>query len=441
MCSLASPATAVAQDDAETPAGTELTGEPAPPQLADEATPKVRNSTAVGTDEAYTPEDPAEGERPFLDGLHWQLLVSGFYMFNGYRVSGVYNNLVPNEAQRESYPYTNYMGFGLNFAGGDVMYTGDKFAVRLDLRWGTAADQLTPIAPVKQGFVAWMPHDRVSIDFGFFGTTFGAEYPDEWKNANYTRGALYFLRQPFNHMGVRLGADLAEIVGFMFMLTNGGVGGGTPIDSNQVPAVGWQFHLTPDGHRSVRRRGLREGYREHELSFGGNHAPTGANGNRDWQSFFDLVLSLRFGWFTLLLNADYEVTPHGIDPNTGATGQMIFQYGHSLALIFDTSDKWSIGVRGEHLSGNEYYRNFGNNVDGVSDPLRDATYGFLWTGTLTIRYKPVEYLVLSLEGRVEGAGENIYFSRSSMEDVDGIVQPDKDIYAGIILGATAHIGN
>jgi len=97
MCSLASPAMAVAQD----------------------------------TDEAYTRDDPAEGERPFLDGLYWQLLVSGFYMFNGYRVSGVY-----------------------------------------------------------------------------------------------TRGALYFLRQPFNHMGVRLGAELAKIVGFMFMLTNGGVGGG-----------------------------------------------------------------------------------------------------------------------------------------------------------------------------------------------------------------------
>ncbi len=96
-------------------------------------------------------------------------------------------------------------------------------------------------------------------------------------------------------------------------------------------------------------------------------------------------------------------------------------------------------MRGEHLSGNEYFRNFGNNV--TSSPLEGATYGFLWTGTLTIRYKPVEHLVLSLEGRVEGAGENIYFSRSSVEDVNGIVEPDKDIYGGIILGATAHIGN
>ena len=34
------------------------------------------------------------------------------------------------------YPYTNYNGFGLNFVGGDSQYTGEKFAVRIDLRFG-----------------------------------------------------------------------------------------------------------------------------------------------------------------------------------------------------------------------------------------------------------------------------------------------------------------
>ena len=82
---------------------------------------------------------------------------------------------------------------------------------------------------------------------------------DEWNNANYTRGALYFLRQPFNHAGLRMGAELGDIVGFTAMVTNGGVYGGTPIDDNETPALGWQFGFSPDGHNSVRRRGLREG--------------------------------------------------------------------------------------------------------------------------------------------------------------------------------------
>lgn len=437
MCTLAFPAMAFAQEP-EAPAEVEAVVEEAPAEEApvvpaEEAMPEPPKMAADDIGAEYAPESPEEGQKPFLDGLSWQLMASAFYFFNGYRVSGDYNDIVPppGEDNRAAYPYTSYMGFGLNFAGGDVMYTGEKFAVRLDLRFGTAAPRLSPLAPIKQGYVAWLPHERVSIDFGFFDTPFGAEVVDEWNNANYTRGALYFLRQPFNHLGVRMGAELTDILGLTFLVTNGGVLGATPIDTKQAPAIGWQLGLTPDGHRSVRRRGLREGDREVGIFLGGNHAPNGANENKDWESFFDMVLSLNFDWFTLKLNGDYQVNPHGVNPETGAAEQMIFQYGHSLALIFDATDKFGIGLRGEHLGGNDNYRDFG-------DP--DNTFGFLWTGTLTFRYKPVEYLVLSLEGRVEGAGENIYFTRNS-PTVNDVVEPDEKIFGAVIIGATAHIGN
>ena len=104
VCALAIPSVALAQDD-----GPEA--------------PKIRDDT---DDAERVGAEPEEDDRPFLNGLSWQVLASAFYNFNGYRVSGTYNNL--------GYPYTNYMGFGLNFAGGDVMYTGQKFAIRLDLR-------------------------------------------------------------------------------------------------------------------------------------------------------------------------------------------------------------------------------------------------------------------------------------------------------------------
>jgi hypothetical protein len=418
---------AEAEPVAEEPAAAETPTEPAELEMAE---PPKTKADDIG--EEYAAEQPEEGARPFLDGLSWQLMASAFYMFNGYRVAGPYNDLEPDPDARPFYPYTAYMGFGLNFAGGDVMYTGEKFAVRLDLRFGTGADQLTPLAPIKQAYVAYLPHEKISLDMGFFDTIYGAEVVDEWQNANYSRGALYFLRQPFNHMGLRAGFEMTDIAGFTLMVTNGTPFGGTPIDDNEVPSIGWQFGFSPDGQNSVRRRGLREGYREVGVFFGGNHGPTGNNGNKDWFSFFDLVLSINLDWFTLLFNGDYTVDPHDVDAaGNKATN---FQYGHSLALIFDASDHWSIGMRGEHLSGNDQYK-------GTGAPISSLSFGTLWTGTLTIRYKPVEYLVLSLEGRVEGAKQNIYYSRSSVADANGVIQPDRDIYGAIILGATAHIGN
>ncbi len=420
MCSLAFPAMALAQDDVVgEEVEVEKVAEPTKPAIDDVPPPKV----AADDMEAEYAGEAGDESHPFLDGLTWQIMASAFYNFNGYRVSGPYNDLDPNPAERSAYPYTNYMGFGLNFVGGMASYTGDKWGVTVDLRWGTAASLLTPLAPVKQGYVSYFPVEKLSIDFGFFDTIFGAEVADEWENANYTRGALYFLRQPFNHLGVRMGAELADKVGFTFMLTNGGVLGGTPIDGNQVPAVGWQFSFAPA--------------EEVGLYIGGNHAPNGNNGNKDWESFFDLVLSVNIEWFTLLFNGDYQIDGNGVNAATGATNQMIFQYGHSIALIFDVADEWSIGARGEHLSGNENYRDF----PGDPSDLFDSSFGFLWTGTLTIRYKPVEYLVLSLEGRVEGAGEDIYFTRSSPTNVDGIVQPNEKIYGAVILGVSGHIGN
>ena len=448
MCSLALPAVAFAQEtgapEAPKQAADDMEGQttpppapPAEPAEFDMAEPPKTAADDMG--EGAAGEETEEGGSPFLDGLSWQLMASAFYMYNGYRVSGQYNDLEPDPDQRAAYPYTAYMGFGLNFAGGDVMYTGEKFAVRLDLRWGTGAELLTPLAPVKQAYVAYLPHDKISIDMGFFDTIFGAEVVDEWNNANYTRGALYFLRQPFNHLGIRFGAELTDIAGFTLMVTNGGPFGATPIDfDKQVPSIGWQFGFTPNGDRSVRRRGLQQGYREVGIFFGGNHGPYGgnqaanpSNENRDWGSFLDWVVSLQLDWFTLLLNGDYFIDPN--DVNGAGNKATNFQYGHSLAMIFDIDDHWGIGLRGEYLGGNEQYRDFG----GPGESQR-----YMWTGTATVRYKPVEYLVLSLEGRVEGAGVNTYFSRSSETDpTSGVLIPDRKRYWGIILGATAHIGN
>jgi len=441
VCGLVFPAVSLAQPEAPKEATDDMDAEyhdATPPERAipaEEAMPEPPKTAADDIQEEYAPEEPSKGERPFLDGLSWQVLASAFYRLGGYLHDGVragpYNALVDADEQI-GYPYTNYNGFGLNFAGGDVMYTGEKFALRLDLRFGTGAPLLTPIAPVKQAYASYLPTERLSIDFGFFDTIFGAEVVDEWDNANYTRGALYFLRQPFNHLGVRVASELGKIVGLTVMVTNGGVYGGTSINDNEVADFSWQLGFSPDGHNSVRRRGLRTGIREVGLFVGGSYAPSGDNGNRDWVSFHDIVLSMGFDWFHLLLNGDYYLNTHASD-QTGGTGKD-FAYGHSVAFIFDVADDWSIGARGEHLSGNSLYR-------------ETADFGGLTTGTVTVRYKPIEYLVLSLEGRGEWATRDVYFSPSANPIVDpstgeitGYAPNKKQNYA-VILGVSAHIGN
>jgi hypothetical protein len=55
---------------------------------------------------------------------------------------------------------------------------------------------------------------------------------------------------------------------------------------------------------------------------------------------------------------------------------------------------------------------------------------------------PVEYLVISLEGRGEWATRDVYFSRAAtVDDTTGLLVPDKGHNYAAIIGVTAHIGN
>jgi len=426
MCSMALPVMAFAQPEATKVEEDEEMGVGMEEMAAEEPTTpaldEMPESPKVAADDVGEPEEGSS----FRDNIDWMVMGSAFYRIGGYIGDGV----IAGEYNSIEYPYTSYNGFGLNFVGGDFQYTGEKFAIRLDLRWGTGAVRLTPQIdataaddtgallrnPVKQGYISWIPTDKVTIDFGFFDTIFGGEVVDEWNNANYTRGALYFLRQPFNHLGIRSAFAFNDTVGFTLMLTNGGVLGGTLIDGNETPTVGWQLSLAND---------------DVGFFFGGQHGAGNPNDNKNWENFFDWVLTASAGVFTLIANGDYQLIPTAAqDPTSTITGGA-FAYGHSLQLIFDASDEISIGLRGEHLSGNEDYRN-------------NSGQPFLATATATLRYKPVEYLVLSLEYRGEftSAANRIYYSRAALDPTTGeLGDADKRANHAAILGFSAFIGN
>ncbi len=438
MCSLALPAMALGQDTMVKPEEEmeELEKAKEAQTPTDEAPPKLVTPVQQPEGVPLPPKRTAElgfgrGDGSFIDGLTYLAMVSGFYRIGGYIGDGVragtYNTIlgagdVDNPPQ--GYPYTNYNGFGLNFVGGSVSYYGQRFGVTVDLRFGTGAPLLTPLVPVKQGFATWIAKKgELVIDLGFFDTIFGAEVADEWENANYTRGSLYFLRQPFNHMGARMSAKLADKVAFTFMTTNGGVLGGTPVDDNETPTLSWQFGF--EQGQKVADRGGSVG-----LFFGALHGASGIDGNRAWEHLFDVVLNANKDFFTLIYNGDFQINPFTTNVATGSR-DLSFLYGNSLALIFDASDVISIGIRGEHLSGNDAFRV--NGGDG---------YGGLATGTLTLRIKPAQYLVISLEGRGEWATRAVFLSRAAQTDAtSGAVLADKRSNYAAIIGMTAYIGN
>ncbi len=373
-----------------------------------EAAPPV--GAAAGAS-AVPPKQTADavesaGSAALMDMFTWQILASGYYMFNAHRVGGPYNAV--------GYPYSRNHGFGLNFVGGDIELMGEKGGMRVDLRWGNGADELTGIAPVKQGYVTYIPCDKLQLDLGFWDTVFGAEVVDEWQNINFTRGALYFNLQPFNHLGIRGIWEASDEITLTGIITNGGVFGGRANDlaqqaDIQVPTFGAQVGWAPNDEWGV--------------FFGFLAGPNGTDGNKDWEEFIDLVVSWSNGDWTAIFNGDIVLSPNG--PTTGNQFEQL--YGLSGAGQYQLNEHWAFGLRYEYLNG-------------------DGNSGASWLHTVTgtVRYIPVEFLVISLEPRAEFAEGTPFFSRPFGTDPstgNSVATADQDWFFGFWIGATAHLGN
>ena len=350
-------------------------------------------------------DEPVAGSSPFLDGLSWQLLVSSYYMFNAHRVAGPYNDL--------RYPYADAMGFGLVFAGGDVAYRADKWGLTLALRWGQSVDRLTELAPLSLGYATWIPCKKLTLDLGYFDAFIGIENENEWKNPTFTRGIIYFRIQPFRHLGFRALIEPHDQVDITIIVANGSIFGtrfpSDVADRVVAPAVGAQLRYTPSTTTDLR--------------LGAVASPNGSDGNRNWQAIIDFIASWAPGAWMLFVDGDYQFSREG-----SLTGLPVSrQWGVSLGGRYAISDDWSVGGRGEY---------FGASTGSES--------GTQFTVTGTVRYSPVEYLIISLEPRAEFAENDIYFSRPFVTDpATGETMPslNKDWFFGFWIGATARLGN
>jgi hypothetical protein len=403
MLAMALPSAALAQ---------EATAEPVEPEPTTYTEPVAGEEPVA--EEAMVEE---EEEESIMDNVTWQAFASGYYQFDTQRVPNgpsstefdpVTGNPLSTEPSHREYARNH--GFGIPFVGGDFAYAGEHGGVTVNLRFGEAAPLLIAgfnnyalISNVKQGFASWYATDSLSIDLGFFDTVYGAEVADEWLNVNYTRGALYFLMQPFNHTGLRVNYAVSDTVGLKFLVVNGNFDFADVRDLNEVPAFGAQVTLAPSENVF-----LAVGY-----------ATQAENGNNDWGHFIDVVATLGLtDSMKLVLNADLRFNPMfaGVD-----TVDALY-FGASAALAIDVTDDIAIGARVEYL--------YGGSADGAYSTLGAES---LITVTPTFRYTPGDNIILTLEPRLDWANEDIFATR------DGVA--DTNMSINILAGLTARIGN
>ena len=306
------------------------------------------------------------------------------------------NNEVAGAA-RAPYAHEAYVsadGFALAFAGADLSYSGDEFGATMSLRFGPgvvrfyAADQgPLGIDNITQAFVTWKPAKvpGLTLDLGQFGTIYGAEVAESWRNVNYSRGGLYYAMQPFWHTGLRANYAINDMFGVNALVVNGV---NTAFENNKSPSLGIQGLVTP-----IPELFIAVGY------LGALHPRDGGEAARHFDHFFDLVATLTLGDFKLVANADLNLyRPDGAPDSEN-------WWGISLAPAYSIANWFGVGARVEYLA------------DSANAALaqRNATPGdstSLTTLTATLDFKPVPNnasLVLRPEFRYEIASEDTFY--------------------------------
>lgn len=364
---------------------------------ADEASAPVEAAVEAEAPAAPAPEaPPAEEPVPAAapSGISFLLFGDGYANFQTSKAG------TPTAGHRAydsvDAAGTNSNGFGVGFLGLDASYSGGNWGATTSLRYGPAADRFGAYGqggagggPLTAAYVSWAPTDSLSIDVGQFGTIFGAEVGENWKNLNYTRGALYYLMQPFWHTGLKSSLSLGSV-----SLTGMVVNGVNNINLGaELPSIGLQAAYSNDNFALI--AGTLQTLGESGLGF---------------DRFFDLVATLSLGDFSTVLNLDFNIdeeTPFGF--SGGMFG------GASLAAGYAFTEMFSAAVRGEYL---------------VPD-VNDFNTSFA-TGTATLEMKPIagsSNLLLRWDNRVE------YGLSATYADLDGNAS---NIWYTSVVGLVAH---
>jgi len=284
-------------------------------------------------------------------------------------------------------------GFGIDMLMGttsDVLGGGNGNADNFTLYQG----YVEYLAPIANG---------VNIKAGRFATLIGAEVAQTVYNFNITRGLVYSVLQPFNHVGVVASTDIGGGFDAAFGVVNTALNNAN-VDFDQDKALIWRLGWSGDTV-GVGVNGLWGGDNYFSPRSGppcpSATAPDGTCRNNDKTGIVDLVVS----WdpsdkLSTWLNFDYL----WVDASNTGPGSDPMGYGVALAGRYAITDATGFALRGEYIRSEDNLI-FGGGSGADQD---------LWTITGTVDHMLTDNLQVKAElryeqGKTSGGSDNIFY--------------------------------
>ena len=274
---------------------------------------------------------------------------------------------------------------------------------------------------IHQAYVQWAPgwfddYSPATFKMGKFATLLGAEVAGTIYNYNITRGHVWNLLEPIDHIGVLVGGPIGES-GFEWGI--GGVNGfrQDDPDRNDEKSVTGKLGWASDQF-SVGVAGI---YGGETTGFDGD--PTGTvNLLAKWtpSDRFGMYLNGDFGWMD-------EPQGTNLDP---------YGWGVSLAGRFGITDRMGIALRGEFVTDKDGFLACSGKFGGLQDDACGSFSSFdvdetpeldqLWSGTITLDYLLTDQLMIRAEGRYDYAKLDGSIDAFDLDDFDAYYENADD---------------
>nr|WP_141613239.1 porin [Echinicola soli]QDH77976.1 porin [Echinicola soli] len=318
-------------------------------------------------------------------------------------------------AQAPGTSFANQPGFALGMANIITAYEGEKVGFVADLVFGPrGADAVfnsTGSANiVNQLYMYWNVNDAVTFTFGNFNTFLGYEVISPAANFNYSTSYM-FSYGPFSHTGLKADIALNDNWSLMAAVMN-------PTDLTEFNPTGSYYgglQLAYENDMGGTWLNLLYGDQDGKLDEDFPLVPGQMSGGSTFQ--IDLTTGFDVSDVVYLgLNATYNTTAAGemYDGTSisDADGDGAGFYGVAGYVQASTSDRFSIGLRGEYfnifndgLTGDDGWTPVG--VDENGD-------GNVFAVTLSGNYKIVENFTLIPEVRLDSMSEEDYFVNNEL---------------------------
>lgn len=170
-----------------------------------------------------------------------ELLVDSYYMYN---FTGANSMVGPSLRAYD----TQSNSFTMNYAKVGLQVDSDPVSVRADIGFGQLAALLGGASgsystAIQQAFASLkVPSTQLTVDFGRFNTTAGAEVIEANRNWLYSRSMLFYII-PVHHTGLRLNYKVSDQLAVQATVANG-IFNDMP-DNNSAKTVGLSVAITP----------------------------------------------------------------------------------------------------------------------------------------------------------------------------------------------------